>query len=75
MLAGGLNSVSLVLGDGTRVSFSIIAPEQQTPVEPAAAAGWGDILFYVVGSIELVLVVTLLVMVILKRNKCKRMKK
>lgn len=75
VLAGGLNSVSLVLGDGTRVSFSIIAPERQTPVEPAAAAGWGDILFYVVGSIELVLVVTLLVMVILKRNKCKRMKK
>lgn len=74
-LAGGLNTVALVLSDGTRVSFSVIAPEREAPETPPAAAGWGDILFYIVGSVELVVVVTLLVMVILKRNKYKRMKK
>ena len=76
VLTGGLNTASVILEDGTRVSFSIIVPEQQITDEPASSsAGWGDILFYVVGSIELVVVVTLLVLVIIKRNKLKRTKK
>ena len=76
VLTGGLNTASVILEDGTRVSFSIIVPEQQLTDEPASSsAGWGDILFYVVGSIELVVVITLLVLVIIKRNKLKRTKK
>ncbi len=71
-LSGGLNTVSLALQDGSRVAFSVIAPETQAEEPPAEGAGWGDILFYVVGSIEAAAIILLLVLVIRRRRIAKR---
>lgn len=71
-LSGGLNTVSLALQDGSRVAFSVIAPETQAEEPPAEGAGWGDILFYVVGSIEAAAIIVLLVLVIRRRRIAKR---
>ena len=73
-LSGGVNSVTLVLADGSRVSFTVTAPADPVPEEPAAQAGWGDILFYIVGCAEAALIVVLLVLVIRKRRKAKKVK-
>lgn len=70
--SGGMNAVSLVLGDGTRVSFTVTLPEEKTDTPVASKAGWGDILFYVIGSAEVVLIAAVLAMVIVKRKKAKR---
>lgn len=73
-LSGGVNSVTLILADGSRVSFTVTAPADPVPEEPAAQAGWGDILFYIVGGAEVVLIAVLLVLVIRKRRKAKKVK-
>lgn len=73
-LSGGVNSVTLVLADGSRVSFTVTAPADPAPKEPAAQAGWGDILFYIVGCAEAALIIVLLVLVIRKRRKAKKVK-
>lgn len=73
-LSGGVNSVTLVLADGSRVSFTVTAPADPAPEEPAAQAGWGDILFYIVGCAEAALIIVLLVLVIRKRRKARRVK-
>lgn len=73
-LSGGVNSVTLVLADGSRVSFTVTAPADPAPEEPAAQAGWGDILFYIVGCAEATLIIVLLVLVIRKRRKARRVK-
>lgn len=73
-LSGGVNSVTLVLADGSRVSFTVTAPADPVPEEPAAQAGWGDVLFYIVGGAEVVLIAVLLVLVIRKRRKAKKVK-
>ena len=73
-LSGGVNSVTLVLADGSRVSFTVTAPADPVPEEPAAQAGWGDILFYIVGCAEAALIIVLLVLVIRKRRKARRVK-
>ena len=69
---GGMNAVSLLLGDGTRTSFTVTLPEEEKGVSDADKPGWGDILFYVVGSVEVVLIAAVLAMVIVKRKKAKR---
>lgn len=71
-LGGGMNAVTLVLGDGTRVAFTATLPEENTQKPVADKAGWGDILFYIVGSVEVILVAMFLAMVIIKRKKAKR---
>lgn len=73
-LSGGVNSVTLVLADGSRVSFTVTAPADPVPEEPAAQAGWGDILFYIVGCAEAALIAVLLGFVIAKRHKAKKVK-
>ena len=73
-LSGGVNSVTLVLADGSRVSFTVTAPADPAPEEPAAQAGWGDILFYIVGCAEAALIIVLLGFVIAKRHKAKKVK-
>ncbi len=76
----GTNIVILGFADGTSSLFMIFAPEAESqgptdnPDSPAnkpgnTGAGWGDILFYVVGSIEAVLIVFVLVKVIIRRRK------
>ena len=67
-----MNAVTLVLGDGTRISFTVTLPEEKTDTPVASKAGWGDILFYVIGSAEVVLIAAVLAMVIVKRKKAKR---
>ena len=71
-LGGGMNAVTLVLGDGTRVAFTATLPEENTQKPVADKAGWGDILFYIVGSVEVILVAMFLAMVIIRRKKAKR---
>lgn len=70
--SGGMNAVTLVLGDGTRISFTVTLPEENGEEPAADKAGWGDILFYAVGSAEVVLIAVVLAMVIVKRKKAKR---
>ena len=72
--AGGYNSVSLLFGDGTSTMFSVITPQIAAETPKGSSAGWGDILFYVVGSIEAVLFIAAIVLVIRKRRIAKRRK-
>ena len=73
-LSGGVNTVTLILADGLRVSFTVTAPADPVPEEPSSQAGWGDILFYIAGCAEAALIAVLLGFVIAKRHKAKKVK-
>ena len=77
VIQGGMNLVIVTFEGGETVLFTITAPQTSAPPEDPGAQnpggpGWGDILFYIVGSIEVVLIVTVVVMTVVKRHKEKR---
>lgn len=72
-LVGGVNAVTVIFGED-RVTFSVIAPETHEEAPPTKKAGWGDVLFYVVGGIEAALIAAVLAFVVVKRTRAKKEK-
>ncbi|MBO5046309.1 MAG: glycoside hydrolase family 32 protein [Clostridia bacterium] len=73
-LIEGLNTAAVILEGDARTAFSIIAPTTVVVEDPKDEKGWGDILFYVVGGVEAAALIAILTVVIIKRNKNKKVK-